>query len=192
MSVIKPTKVDYSIENCIGKFEHIGFLDIDGVLQNNRTYMSWRHGGALASHFMMEPEKVIALYDRPAIDFLARLSYKVGIMWVMSSSHRIILKADGIRKFSELTSIPIVDFTRSLGSRSEEIDDWLDRFNCPGKVIVLDDDPVEDLRTPDVQTFQIDPIEGITFEMMGKISKYMGIDVYDLLNRNWTQPLWKK
>lgn len=96
------------------------FLDIDGVLNSQRTRLAF--GTIPNSTRNDEGEVDLSLFDTVALSFLRNLCKKYDIKIVLSSSWRILYDAIELGKDLEL---PVVGWTDSIRSMKDRINDIL-------------------------------------------------------------------
>ena len=135
--------LEQEIELLNPEAEILGFIDIDGVLQNIPQFFKTGWAGMTATSFQANPLLVSASYHRSTADFLKSLSFKAGVKWVMCSAQRKIFTDDEIKLWGKLLGIDVIGKTMSLGTRSEEILAYIEEFGHKGKIIVMDDEKFE-------------------------------------------------
>ena len=113
------------------------FLDIDGVLNSQRSAVANSDFGNIMDH-----DSWNAL-DPVAIKLLRHVCNETGADCILSSSWRILATQEDIIAFQDFLEVPIIGVTpRGMhGVRGEEIKEWLD--NCKEHVesfCIVDDD----------------------------------------------------
>lgn len=146
---------------------NIIFLDIDGVL---RTENSDRYWSELCNRPI--PQSVFdRLFSKESISILNEIIYITDAKVVITSTWRnqhdlreLILKF-GLNKFRG----EIIDVTRILGSRGEEIQEWLDTHKVD-KYVVIDDSVSDILRHINPKrVVEINPKTGLNDSYFEKI-----------------------
>lgn len=158
------------------KFENFLFLDIDGPLLSYRESLRTRWACTHVSAFLENPVASMYAFDQIALNFLRKICarHKVGI--VLCSQWRIGLSELGAMSLGRYLGLPIFDVTRSFGQRSEEINEWIEKNNPIGKIIVIDDEKYEVKQGTHIH---IDPKNGITWEKMSEITDIFNDDIFE-------------
>lgn len=146
------------------------FLDIDGVLNSNRTAIAF--GGY--------PHDVVgfhrAMFDEVALVMIRNLCLKANISIVVSSSWRIDTSWDHIGRGLDL---PTIGQTPVLpAKRGEEIKAWLDAHPEVVEYAIIDDDG--DMLTEQESRFvHVRGADGVSFSDFNKLCGLFGTNPYD-------------
>lgn len=157
------------------------FLDIDGVLNSERTVFAYDkliHAG-MAKHDILLGKPTLTYFDPIAVMLLKKAQEKIGFKIVISSTWRYTLnKSDFDVIFSEYgwdTTDIIVGKTDTDGKiRGDEIKRWLNQYaKYPYEYCILDDssDMLESQLNNFVQTTFED---GLSFDNYQKIFAIFG------------------
>lgn len=115
------------------------FLDIDGVLVTESHLRNI--SGMLSSTLAKDGHTV---FDPNAVSNLKKILTKTDAEIVISSTWRIGIGTEGMRKIWEGRNMPgnIIGCTQSLigNNRGKEIQNWLDTNQCDSFVIIDDED----------------------------------------------------
>jgi hypothetical protein len=129
------------------------FLDVDGVLNSNRTVLTT--GNCAHPHNYAERRE---MFDWTAIKLLRGLCRAGDLQVVLSSSWRLGQSAEWIAGFGEFLGLPIIGVTPSQWApgqvRGHEIKAWLDDHVEVTHYAIVDDDcdMLPEQRTQYVQT----------------------------------------
>lgn len=140
------------------------FLDIDGVLNSQRTLM------ATGSYPFCFDEHNKARFDWIAVGLIRKLCEKEDASIVLSSSWRH--GKGSVHQCANGLDLPIFDKTPSLpGVRGEEIQDWLNRHPEVTHYAIVDDnsDMLESQAEHFVQTSHQDGLSFSDFVALGRI-----------------------
>lgn len=158
--------------------DKILFLDIDGVLNSNRTFYA-----GMGCGFVSQPSFSKTL-DPVAISMLKKLQSK-GVTFVLSSTWRIgIDSKDDLERFSKELGLNIHSITPNLldKNRGYEIDAWFTLQDVePSKVkyVILDDD--EDFHDYQFSHLvHVDPEEGYSFKDFKKTLDILHLNLLTL------------
>ena len=132
--------------------EILGFIDIDGVLQNIPQFFQTGWAGHTSTVCRSNPLFAASKYHVPTVDFMKSLSLVAGVKWVMCSSQRKIFTDEERVLWGKLLGIDVIGKTESLGSRSEEIMSYINKSEHLGKVVIMDDEKFE--YDGDIDVFQ--------------------------------------
>lgn len=148
------------------------FLDIDGVLNSNRS--------AKALGGMPFPDEMGSrdwhLFDPVAVGLLQKVCEETGAVCVLSSSWRMSMTLAEVQDLAAYLGVKIVGATRptlTREMRGEQIRDWLCSNHPIEKYAILDDDAdmLDEQKDNFVQTsFQ----EGLLFEHYMKLVSILG------------------
>lgn len=117
-------------------FVNIIFLDVDGVL---RTDASDRYWSEVTGQPI--PQSVFErLFSSRSITILNEIIYYTGSKVVITSTWRVQHTLDELKQIFKIRGFrgEIIDKTNIIGSRGEEIQEWLDT-NAVNKYVVIDD-----------------------------------------------------
>lgn len=147
------------------------FLDIDGVLNSNRSCIAF--GGYPFK--VAGPER--AMFDEVALGLIRNIAMAAGAQIVLSSSWRLH------NHYSEIGAglgLPIIDRTPSLpGPRGAEIAYWLAEHPEVEQYAIVDDDP--DMLDGQMPLFvNTNMSEGFTWRDAKKLCSILGIDIHDV------------
>lgn len=155
------------------------FLDIDGVLNSDRTIRACPVEGTDAD----APYRVRYLLckcDPIAVKLLNKVTRETGAKIVVSSANRIILGFAGCKDILAKMGVEaeIIGITASgLGIRGDEIADWLDELGHPEVThyAILDDSC--DMRPEQMENFvRVDARYGISFDNTVQLNKILGVN----------------
>lgn len=148
------------------------FLDIDGVLNSQRTVLAFRGIPNTTAN------NGRALLDEVAIRLIGAIVKKAGAKVVLSSTWR---KHDDWKIYGPDLDLPIIDKTPSLSSgvRGDEIADWLSRHPEVETYAILDDsdDMLEEQMPYFIRTSGFD---GFTWANATLLAKLLLIEIYDI------------
>jgi hypothetical protein len=114
------------------------FLDIDGVLNSNRSCVGLGGFPFPGKH----KDRNWHLFDDVAVGLLRRVVKVTGAVCVLSSSWRLGMGPSELRDLAARLGVSIIDKTRdTYGSepRGEQIQDWLNDHLEVDKYVILDD-----------------------------------------------------
>lgn len=134
------------------------FLDIDGVLNSDRSCMAL--GGY--PHPWPEDGQDWYLFDSVAVALLARATSAAGAVCVLSSSWRILLPS--LSSLGRWLGVPIIDKTRQAQGnepRGQQIQDWLDAHPDVTQYAILDDS-IDMLEEQAERLVRVPPANGMT------------------------------
>ena len=113
------------------------FLDIDGVL---RTDVSDRYWSEVTGQPI--PKSVFdRLFSSHSIAILNEIVYITGAKVVITSTWRVQHSLEQLRSIFKIRGFrgQIIDTTKIIGNRGEEIQEWLDDTHVVNKYVVIDD-----------------------------------------------------
>ena len=136
------------------------FLDIDGVLNSQRSAVANSDYGRIMDHDSWNS------LDPIAIKLLQHVCNETGADCVLSSTWRILAKKEDIIAFQEFLGVNIIDVTpRSLdGIRGGEIKRWLDNCKEPVEAFCIVDDDSGMLPEQEFNFVQTDERIGLTWQ----------------------------
>jgi hypothetical protein len=145
------------------------FLDIDGVLNSFRTCIA-------TGNYPHGLDKGLKHFDWIAIRLLQRLSDSTGVVFVLSSSWRILHDYKDVGKALDL---PIIDATKRLdGPRGAEIAEWLSRHPEVELYAILDDD--SDMLDGQLACFvQTSAYEGLSWANYCRLCSILGASEFE-------------
>jgi hypothetical protein len=151
------------------------FLDVDGVLNSNRTVVAsgtFSHPG----NYKSRPECL----DWTAIRMLQSLCTTLEIKVVLSSSWRIGMKEDELKAFADFLGLPIIDKTKVLDrSRGWEIAEWLNRHEVENYAILDDDTDMLVEQMPHFVRTSID--NGISWTVFNKLCSLFEVNPFNCI-----------
>jgi len=160
------------------------FLDIDGVLNSERSFIGGNHRSKDPKYADMSYQERFAhcTIDQVACDLINRLLIDFDAWIVVSSSHRLHFK-DGPNKVKELqeymTSLGIhgervIGWTPSLnGPRGLEIHTWLEQ-HPEVEMYVIFDDSIDMLEEQQDRFINTDMAVGVSAEDYRKATRLFG------------------
>lgn len=145
------------------------FLDIDGVLNSERTRVAFR-----GMPHDLTPDH-LAMFDPVGLNMIQGLCARGGVSVVVSSAWRITHHWDDIGRALDL---PTIDRTPSLlGCRGDEIADWLRRHPEVETWAILDDSA--DMLPEQLPRFvRTDLHDGVRWADFVKLCQLFGVDAY--------------
>ena len=161
----------------------IVFLDIDGVLNSQRTCIAFGGYPNQPTGFHRD------MFDEVAIRLIRGIVKEAGAKIVLSSTWRILNHWNEVGQGLEL---PIIDATpRLAGHRGEEIQQWMDDYIANNEnaeittYAIIDDD--SDMLESQLSNFvHTSNFDGFSWENAMQLCRLLHVDIYDV-NRNKTR-----
>ena len=150
------------------------FLDVDGVLNSERTRIAF--GGYPGDFSAVDMGK----FDHAAINMVRALCRKADLSVVVSSAWRIAFGWDEIGKALDLPTIG--QTPRLPGARGHEIAAWLAEHPEVESYAILDDSG--DMLPEQMERFaQTSMYDGLRWDDMQRLCAMFGLTAYDCFNK---------
>lgn len=164
------------------------FLDIDGVLNSDRTVFAYNaitHAGRV-KHDILLGKLPEPMFDPIAVSMLANAQRKIGFKIVISSTWREMLSLDNfVTMFSiygwDTTDIIIGKTDSGKGIRGEQIKRWLGSHGGPEYRYAILDDSTDMLEEQVPFFVNTDYSEGFSFANYKKL--------FEVFGENYTQSI---
>lgn len=170
------------------KMEKYLFLDIDGVLNSERTVFAYDKliYCALVKHKMVIGEPVHTYFDPIAVLLLKAAQKQIGFKIIISSTWRLSLSLNDFHTMFEeyewdTTDVIIGKTVNENVCRGQQIKNWLNSNAEPPYQYVILDDSSDMLREQMGNFVKTDLRDGLSFENFKQIFKVFGQDYSDSL-----------